>query len=1029
MLHIPPAYAQIDSIAGGIAAQLHTRLSRAASCCPPTDPALPPLVPSPVVGILCPSGQDFFTHAVAVWYLGSALLPIAIGTTEEGIRNLLGKTGACALIVHDSQKDLADKSVKGLRDGFEVVGITGRSVLETSPEQPSFDPALRLAPISPDHSMIIFHSSGSTGLPKPIYHIHRFWTFSLEAAQGTDVAAYTTTPLYHGGMSDFLRSLQAGSSIFFHPITGVANTLSVEHILAGYEACQVVSNKCQIRYFLSVPFVLEMLSKSEQALTWLAKMDLVSTGGAPLPEQVGSALVDAGVHLVSRLGSSECGFLMSSFRDFAVDKEWSWLRIDDSLAQDWIEFREDKDNAGLFELIVTGKWPAKLLSNASGNAFSTQDLYSRHPQHPTWYRYATRVDDTLVLLNGKKFAAGLIETKLRLNSAVEDAVVFGSNRALVGAIVIPPTEVQDTVTTAGDKYTYLQKLAPHLRELNSSLPSHAKLTPELIIVADRELNDSIPRSSKGTLQRGHAYRQLNDLFDGLYRDYEEGAIEGFPKKARLEGTSLRATLSHLVASALGIKDIQPTLDFYRAGMDSISAVRIKAGVHQNVDLGTDPEGHGRKLSTSDVYENPNVEALAAFIERTRKGTDASQPASASKQMTAMVSKYAELLPNFKRRATTSPHHSHSVILTGATGALGAHLLDILSKDRSIDRVICLVRATSDRKAAERVRGSLAARKLRCAGWDRVACFAAELSRDEGAMDGRMGLSRQFWDTIGAASQLSVIHAAWTVNFALSLSSFEADNIRGLCNLLSLSLQEGVTSFIFCSSLASVLGSSAEAIREEASPDPMTAGSIGYSQSKWVAEALCSSCDPEVGMKVARIGQLCSDTQNGVWNETEAWPLLIRTGTRNEIGVLPHIKQPVDWLPVDVAAQTLVEVMRDTRPTATFYHICLPVDVRSDVPSWDHLLTWLSESRSSDDEFSSVTLSQWLSELRQNASAIRGRSLIEGIWSNLKSSDGGLRQVVETQVARRASHSLANAPSMDEALTRKTLAHWRETGFL
>lgn len=61
------------------------------------------------------------------------------------------------------------------------------------------------------------------------------------------------------------------------------------------------------RSFLSVPYILELLSDSAQGMRVLADLDLVSTGGAPLPTEIGNKLCAEGVKLVSRYGSSECG--------------------------------------------------------------------------------------------------------------------------------------------------------------------------------------------------------------------------------------------------------------------------------------------------------------------------------------------------------------------------------------------------------------------------------------------------------------------------------------------------------------------------------------------------------------------------------------------------------------------------------------------------------------------------------------------------------------------------------------------------
>ena len=88
-------------------------------------------------------------------------------------------------------------------------------------------------------------------------------------------------------------------------------------------------------------------------------------------------------------------------------------------------------------------------------------------------------------------------------------------------------------------------------------------------------------------------------------------------------------------------------------------------------------------------------------------------------------------------------------------------------------------------------------------------------------------------------------------------------------------------FVFCSSIASV-GVAPSPVKEEASTDFAHAGATGYGQSKWVAERLCQAASDRV--TVARVGQLCGDTEHGIWNETEAWPLLVRTA--DEVGCLP-----------------------------------------------------------------------------------------------------------------------------------------------
>ena len=63
-----------------------------------------------------------------------------------------------------------------------------------------------------------------------------------------------------------------------------------------------------------------MMEADKYGLQFLKIMDIVGAGGAALPTEVGDRLVRRGINLISRFGRVECGFLLSSYRDFIVDR-------------------------------------------------------------------------------------------------------------------------------------------------------------------------------------------------------------------------------------------------------------------------------------------------------------------------------------------------------------------------------------------------------------------------------------------------------------------------------------------------------------------------------------------------------------------------------------------------------------------------------------------------------------------------------------------------------------------------------------
>lgn len=84
--------------------------------------------------------------------------------------------------------------------------------------------------------------------------------------------------------------------------------------------------------------------------------------------------------------------------------------------------------------------------------------------------------------------------------------------------------------------------------------------------------------------------------------------------------------------------------------------------------------------------------------------------------------------------------------------------------------------------------------------------------------------------------------------------------------------------------------------------------MGYAQSKWVAEQLLASAaaQAEIPVRIARLGQVCGDSVEGLWNPAEAIPTIVRTAVTQ--GVLPgDEEEELQWLPADVAGEAIVDV--------------------------------------------------------------------------------------------------------------------------
>jgi thioester reductase-like protein len=228
-------------------------------------------------------------------------------------------------------------------------------------------------------------------------------------------------------------------------------------------------------------------------------------------------------------------------------------------------------------------------------------------------------------------------------------------------------------------------------------------------------------------------------------------------------------------------------------------------------------------------------------------------------------------------------------VTGATGNLGSFLLAGLVKMENVSKVVALVRATDESSAHSRVLTSLSSRGLHLTEQEmsKFAALPSDFSRSD------LGLSNDNLQTL-LSTLTHVIHSAWAVNFNLGVRSFEAQHIQGVHHLLHLCLSVRLASpakFFFCSSV-SVAGGTPKpsSVPETMIVDLNHAQKMGYGRSKLVSEHIVHNAMKQTGMtaQVLRIGQLAGDGVTGIWNDTEAVPLMIRSAM--SIGALPELDE-------------------------------------------------------------------------------------------------------------------------------------------
>ncbi|EKG18713.1 Phosphopantetheine-binding protein [Macrophomina phaseolina MS6] len=579
------------------------------------------------------------------------------------------------------------------------------------------------------------------------------------------------------------------------------------------------------------------------------------------------------------------GQLMTSFRD-PEDKAWNYVRplpkVDPYLR--FVPIGE-----GIYECVVLDGLPSKLLSNSDDppNSYHTRDTFVPHPTIPNAWKYLGRLDDRVTLMNGEKVLPIPYEHRIRQNELVQDALVFGVGKAFPGLLVIPSEKAAGM-----SKEEFLDALEPSIKAANAQAEKFGQVSREMVEVL--EAGADYPRTDKGTMIRAGCYKKFADLIEQVYVRFESG--DGLQKK-KLDAEELKTYLSNLFATRVGVEGLGLETDFFDAGTDSLQAIAARGHIQREVDL------NGAVLGQNVVFEHPSIAKLAAHLHALSSGS-AVQQKSEIELMQELVSKYSAFAPFTP--GTTVPTHD-TVLLTGATGSLGAHILAQLLPLPHIAKIYCLVRASDPAAAHARVLSSLATRRLTIS----PPHLAKLLALPSDLSSPTLGLAAPAYAAL-QSSVTSVIHSAWAVNFNLGVSSFETHHIAGTAHLLRLCASVPFprpARFAFISSISAGAGTPIPAVvPERVIEKPEWAQPMGYARSKWVTEHVVDAARRAVGaaeMRVLRTGQIVGDSVHGVWNETEAIPLMVRAA--KGIGALPRLEERPAWLPVDLCAEAVVEL--------------------------------------------------------------------------------------------------------------------------
>jgi thioester reductase-like protein len=312
-------------------------------------------------------------------------------------------------------------------------------------------------------------------------------------------------------------------------------------------------------------------------------------------------------------------------------------------------------------------------------------------------------------------------------------------------------------------------------------------------------------------------------------------------------------------------------------------------------------------SLADVARATTVAELAEAVDAAARGGEPAPGSDRRSRFERMVAD-TELDPAIRPASgePVRPDEGLPILLTGATGFLGAHLLSELLRETEAagTRVRCLVRARDAEHGRERLRRNLSEHRLWRDGLDdRIEVLVGDLAADG------LGLSGDDWERLAHDTGV-IVHNGALLDLLRRYADLAAANVGGTRELLRLACTGRPKPFAYVSTL-SVFDSDrfrgGAVAREDADlsdPEGLTGG---YAQSKWVAERLVVGAG-ERGLPVAvfRPGVVAGDSRTGI-SATDDYAGSLFRGCL-ELGLAPERLSGLARLsPVDFVSRAIVRL--------------------------------------------------------------------------------------------------------------------------
>lgn len=330
-------------------------------------------------------------------------------------------------------------------------------------------------------------------------------------------------------------------------------------------------------------------------------------------------------HIPNEVHRTEAGLVAESISRPPDDPFWNYMRFFENIRpyiwmkpveSDSSNCNSESGSTSLYECVYLKGHPALTTSNSDNppGSFHSRDIFTPHPTLPERWKYATRLDDRITLVNGEKVLPLPIEGCIKQHQLIQDAVVVGKTGATHPGLLVFKSEKAMEMDIPDDKY--LDTIWPVIEEANSRAEQFSRISRDTVAVLPYTSWSSCPRTDKGSLIRAQIYKHFSGVIDGIYTkfDIKKSLGNGI---LRLDIEETKTHLLNLCNGELGLSIPCTNTDFFSAGMDSLKAIHLRRLVLRDFDIVNSRKCLGQNV----VFEAGNVDRLAERLVALQVGVD------------------------------------------------------------------------------------------------------------------------------------------------------------------------------------------------------------------------------------------------------------------------------------------------------------------------------------------------------------------------------------------------------------------------